>query len=105
MDTLTKQSIGRLSGGQLQRALLARAIISRPEVLVLDEPLSYLDKQFEHRIYDIIASMAPTTTIILVSHEMSTIAAMANRHIIVDRKLHICHSANHFIHYDCCDNH
>ena len=105
MDTLTKQSIGRLSGGQLQRALLARAIISRPEVLVLDEPLSYLDKQFEHRIYDIIASLAPTTTIILVSHEMSTIAAMANRHIIVDRKLHICHSANHFIHYDCCDNH
>lgn len=105
MDTLTKQSIGRLSGGQLQRALLARAIISRPEVLVLDEPLSYLDKQFEQRIYDIIASLAPTTTIILVSHEMSTIAAMANRHIIVDRKLHICHSANHFIHYDCCDNH
>jgi zinc transport system ATP-binding protein len=105
MDTLTKQSIGRISGGQLQRALLARAIISRPEVLVLDEPLSYLDKQFEHRIYDIIASLAPTTTIILVSHEMSTIAAMANRHIIVDRKLHICHSANHFIHYDCCDNH
>lgn len=105
MSDYANHSIGRLSGGQLQRALFARAIISRPEVLVLDEPLSYLDKHFEQRIYDIIQTLAPTTTIILVSHEMSTIAAMANRHIIVDRKLHICHSANHFIHYDCCDNH
>lgn len=105
MESYAKHSLGRLSGGQLQRALLARAIISHPKVLVLDEPLSYVDKRFEHRIYDIIAALAPTTTIILVSHEISTIASMANRHIIVDRKLHICHSANHFIHYDCCENH
>lgn len=96
-------SIGTLSGGQLQRALLARAIISRPEMLVLDEPLSYVDKPFERRIYDIVAQLAPTTTILLVSHEMSTIASMANRHIIVNRTLHFCHSASHFIHYDCCD--
>lgn len=97
-------SIGTLSGGQLQRTLLARAIISRPEMLVLDEPLSYVDKPFEHRIYDIIAELAPSTTILLVSHEMSTIASMANRHIIVNQTLHFCHSANHFIHYDCCDS-
>lgn len=105
MNDYVNHSIGRLSGGQLQRALLARAIISRPEILVLDEPLSYLDKRFEQRIYEIIESLAHHTTIVLVSHEMSTIAAMANRHIIVDRNLHICHSANHFIHYDCCDKH
>lgn len=97
-------SLGSLSGGQMQRALLARAIISRPEVLVLDEPLSYVDKQFEHRIYDIVSQLARTTTIILVSHEMSTIASMANRHVIVDRTTRICHSHNHFIHYDCCDS-
>ena len=105
MESYAKHSLGRLSGGQLQRTLLARAIISHPKVLVLDEPLSYVDKKFEQRIYDIVAALTPTTTIILVSHEMSTIASMANRHIIVDRKLHICHSANHFIHYDCCENH
>lgn len=97
-------SIGELSGGQLQRALLARSIISSPEILVLDEPLSYVDKSFEHRIYDIVRDIARTTTILLVSHEMSTIASMANRHVIVNRTLHFCHSANHFIHYDCCDN-
>lgn len=105
LEDYSKHNIGRLSGGQLQRALLARAIISRPEVLVLDEPLSYLDKQFEKRIYDIMESLSHDTTVILVSHEISTIASIANRHIIVDRKLHICHSANHFIHYDCCDHH
>lgn len=99
----TDASLGSLSGGQLQRALLARAIISRPEVLVLDEPLSYVDKQFEQRIYKIISDLAPTTTIILVSHEVSTIASMANRHIIVDQTLEFCHSSSHFIHYDCCD--
>lgn len=77
------KSIGVLSGGQLQRALLGRALISAPQVLVLDEPLSYVDKQFEHHIYDIVSRLSQTTTILLVSHEMSTIAGMANRQ---DRK-------------------
>lgn len=104
MQDHSSSGIGALSGGQLQRALLARSIIARPDLLVLDEPLSYVDKRFEHRIYDIISDLAPHTTIILVSHEMSTIASMANRHIIVDHELHICRSAHHFIHYDCCDD-
>lgn len=94
-------SIGNLSGGQLQRALLGRAIISRPEVLVLDEPLSYVDKKFEHYIYDLVAELSKTTTLLLVSHEMSTIAGMANRHLIIDHTLHECHSAHHHVHYDC----
>lgn len=104
LESHLNASLGSLSGGQMQRALLARAIISRPEVLVLDEPLSYVDKQFEHRIYDIVSQLARTTTIILVSHEMSTIASMANRHVIVDHTTRVCHSHNHFIHYDCCDS-
>lgn len=95
--------IGELSGGQLQRTLLARAIVSDPQFLVLDEPLSYLDKKYENRIYDIISEISSKATIVLVSHEMSTIASMANRHVIVDRDLHFCNSAHHFIHYDCCE--
>ncbi|MCM1076158.1 MAG: ATP-binding cassette domain-containing protein [Bacteroides sp.] len=94
-------SIGNLSGGQLQRALLGRAIISRPKLLVLDEPLSYVDKRFEHHIYDIVAELSKTTTLLLVSHEMSTIAGMANRHLIIDHTLTECHSAHHQVHYDC----
>ena len=95
------KSIGALSGGQQQRALLGRAIISRPRVLVLDEPLSYVDKQFEHYIYDLVAELSESTTILLVSHEMSTIAGMANRHLIIDHTLHECHSSHHHVHYDC----
>lgn len=97
------KSIGVLSGGQLQRALLGRAIISRPEVLVLDEPLSYVDKQFEHYIYRLVDELAHTTTILLVSHEMSTIAGMATRHLIIDHSLTECHSAHHRVHCDCDD--
>ena len=103
LESHAKASIGNLSGGQLQRALLGRAIISRPKLLVLDEPLSYVDKRFEHYIYDLVAELAKTTTLVLVSHEMSTIAGMANRHLIIDHTLTECHSAHHHVHYDCDD--
>lgn len=95
------QPIGNLSGGQLQRTLLGRALISNPHVLVLDEPLSYVDKRFEHRIYEIVASLAGDTTILLVSHEMSTISGMANRHFIIDHRLDECRALHHETHCDC----
>lgn len=95
MSDLASRPIGRLSGGQLQRALLGRAIVSRPALLVLDEPLSYVDKHFESHIYRLIASIAPHCTTLLVSHEMTTIAAMANRHLIVDRGLEECGASRH----------
>lgn len=101
---LTEQagsSIGQLSGGQLQRALLGRAMISEPSLLVLDEPLSYIDKRFEHQLYDILANVARTTTIVLVSHEMTAISEMANRHIIVDNGIHECTAAHHYVRSDC----
>lgn len=94
-------TIGELSGGQLQRALLGRAIIARPRVLVLDEPLSYVDKRFESRIYEIVAGLASHTTILLVSHEMSTIAGMANRHLIIDRTLRECRFSHHYARSGC----
>lgn len=94
-------AIGDLSGGQLQRALLGRALISSPSILVLDEPLSYLDKHFEEHIYRILRDVAPHTTVILVSHEMSVIATMANRHIIVDHTLHECTARHHYVPTEC----
>lgn len=97
------QSIGRLSGGQLQRVLLGRALISRPSLLVLDEPLSYIDKHFESHIYRIIARVAGQSTILLVSHEMTTIASMANRHLLVDRHVEECRAEHHFAASACDD--
>lgn len=97
MKDLADRSIGKLSGGQLQRALFGRAIVRKPEVLVLDEPLSYIDKNFEARLYDIISEMASYSTILLVSHEMSRISGMACRHVIVDHELTECTASHHFI--------
>lgn len=77
-DYLDK-NIGVLSGGQLQRTLMARALIGRPEALVLDEPLSYVDKEFEQKIYEILGKLRHRTTIILVSHELSGIRPLADR--------------------------
>ncbi len=87
--------IGTLSGGQLQRALMGRALVSKPEILVFDEPLSYLDARFEQRTYDIISSLHKGTTVIIVSHQMSVLAGITTRHCIVDRTLSECHAHHH----------
>lgn len=94
-------AIGTLSGGQLQRTLLGRALVGHPSVIVLDEPLSYVDKYFENRIYDIIADLASHTTIILVSHEMSRIASMATRHLIVNTTVTHCTASHHYFRTGC----
>ena len=59
--------------GQLQRALLGRAIISDPAVLILDEPSTYIDKRFEARLYELLAEINKECAIILVSHDIGTV--------------------------------
>ena len=93
-DYLDKR-IGVLSGGQLQRTLLGRAIISDPEIIFLDEPLSYVDKEFEHKIYSMMQELSQRSTLVLVSHEMSEIGRMANRHILVDHHVVRCPHCHH----------
>ena len=72
LEGLEHRSIGQLSGGQLQRALLGRAIISDPAVLILDEPSTYIDKRFEARLYELLAEINKECAIILVSHDIGS---------------------------------
>ena len=72
LEGLDKRPIGALSGGQLQRALLGRAVISDPEVLILDEPSTYIDQRFEARLYQLLAEINRDCAIILVSHDIGT---------------------------------
>lgn len=81
------RAIGMLSGGQMQRVLLGRAIINRPELLVLDEPNSYIDKKFEDRLYELLRELNKTTTILMVSHEVTSLVDMVNRTISIDQTL------------------
>lgn len=73
LEGLEQRAIGALSGGQLQRALLGRAIISDPEVVILDEPSTYIDKRFEARLYELLAEINKDCAIILVSHDIGTV--------------------------------
>ena len=73
LEGLEKRPIGALSGGQLQRALLGRAIISDPQAVILDEPSTYIDKQFEARLYELLAEINRECAIILVSHDIGTV--------------------------------
>ena len=73
LEGLEERAIGALSGGQLQRALLGRAIISDPQLVVLDEPSTYIDKRFEARLYELLAEINHDCAIILVSHDIGTV--------------------------------
>lgn len=73
LEGLEHRAIGQLSGGQLQRSLLGRAIISDPSIVILDEPSTYIDKRFEARLYELLAEINQECAIMLVSHDIGTV--------------------------------
>ena len=88
ITALRERPIGVLSGGQLQRTLFGRALISHPEMLILDEPSSYIDRQFEGRMVDILRELSSRgTTIMMVSHEIEPFIALSNRNLYIDHTL------------------
>lgn len=88
LEELQTRPIGELSGGQLQRVLLGRAIVSRPQLLILDEPNSYVDKRFESHFYELLGEINKESAIILVSHDMGTILPMVKNIACVNENLH-----------------
>jgi len=77
---LRHEPIGSLSGGQQQRVFLARAIVSNPDLLILDEPSTALDPQAREQFYDLIASLNKNQgmTILLITHDPSTAGQFAD---------------------------
>lgn len=88
LEKLIDRPIGALSGGQLQRALLGRAIIDGPDLLVLDEPNSYVDKRFETDFYKILEDINKDTAIVLVSHDVGTVVSLVKNIACVNEGLH-----------------
>jgi zinc transport system ATP-binding protein len=72
-------TVRELSEGQMQRALLARALMSDPPILLLDEPTASLDKQGEEKVFEILQKLKIDKSIIMVSHDVNTIVEKADR--------------------------
>lgn len=86
---LEHKLIGELSGGQLQRVLLARAIVNEPELLVLDEPTAALDPETRGRFYSMIADINHSrgVTVLLVTHDSGAIGEHASKMLYIDKKM------------------
>jgi ABC-type multidrug transport system fused ATPase/permease subunit len=81
-DTPVGERGGQLSGGQRQRMCIARALVEEPDVMVLDEPTSSLDVRSESLIRETIADLAPSTTVFVIAHRISTLA-ICNRIMVI----------------------
>jgi len=85
---LNDRRIGDLSGGQLQRVFIARALVSKPEVLFLDEAMASIDAQSRSDFYDVLSELNRTVTIVAVSHDMMILSSHVKSVACVNRDLH-----------------
>lgn len=90
---IRNKAIGELSGGQIQRALLCRALVNSPKLLILDEPNTYVDNRFERELYEKLKVLNNKLAILLVSHDLGTISTYVKSYACVNGSLHY-HSGN-----------
>jgi ABC-type Mn2+/Zn2+ transport system ATPase subunit len=91
VQDLAERSIGRLSGGELQRVMIAKAIVNNPKILFLDEPASGVDIEGQERFYDLVRRLNKEKglTVILISHDLNIVYRFADNVLCMNRKL-IC---------------
>ncbi|MGE5393935.1 MAG: metal ABC transporter ATP-binding protein [Candidatus Saccharibacteria bacterium] len=85
---IRNKSIGELSGGQMQRVFLCRALMNEPELLLLDEPSTYVDNNFEGELYLKLKELNNRMAILLISHDVGTISFFVKTIACVNRSLH-----------------
>lgn len=78
---------GELSGGLAQRALIARALLPSPSLVVLDEPTAHVDPKAEEEIIELLLSLKRKTTLLLITHNLKQVAKDADHLICVHRSL------------------
>jgi len=86
---LEERLVGELSGGQQQRVLLARALVSGPEILILDEPSTALDPQTKENFFELMKALNATRgiTILLITHDVGQIGRYASKMLYLDKRV------------------
>jgi zinc transport system ATP-binding protein len=90
VQALARRSVGTLSGGQLQRVLIARALATDPQILILDEPTANIDLRAETDIFDLLKDLNAHLTIVVVSHDIGFISQYVGQVACLNRTL-LCH--------------
>ena len=88
ISKLQKKPVGNLSGGEMQRVFLCRSLISEPELIILDEPDTYVDNRFERELYDELHELNDQMAIVLVSHDVGTISYYIKSIACVNKEIH-----------------
>jgi zinc transport system ATP-binding protein len=94
---LAVQPIGSLSGGQLQRAFIARALAARPKILLLDEPTTGIDRSGQEKFIEFLQALKAELglTIVLVSHDLRTVVELSDRVACLNVTLHYHDATQH----------
>ncbi len=88
IEAIADRQISEISGGQMQRALLCRAVILEPKLLILDEPTNFVDNQFENELYTLLHRLNERMAIVMVSHDLGTITSVVKSIVCVNRTVH-----------------
>lgn len=86
---LARRPFADLSGGQRQRVLIARALASRPDLLLLDEPTAYVDPAFADQFYEIMRRLKTRLTVVMVSHDLGVVSEGIDSVICVNRTVRV----------------
>jgi zinc transport system ATP-binding protein len=84
---LSSRPISDLSGGERQRAIIARALVGDPDLLILDEPMVYVDLPTEVQLFDMLHDLLPGMTILLVTHDIGAISTHVTRVACLNGKI------------------
>lgn len=87
MLELKDSQIGKLSGGQQQRVFLARALVTEPKLLLLDEPMASVDVALQTGLYELLEKLKERMAIVMVSHDIGAISIHVNKIACLNRRL------------------